>query len=188
MIEAAADLVSDHPVHQEVAAIQRWWLTLDRDPTTYLRDVEAVAALGRSPSYRAILAYTLFRVGDVPGAATALDSVFDGPRLVIEPDGSLPTAVAGIAEVAVWLGDADRWQVVYDILQPYSGQMLIAPGQAFVLGAADRFIGLLAAALGRPDEAIEAFAAAVEMERRMGFGRLTSATEAAAVAAGVRLP
>ncbi len=187
MIEAAADLVSDHPVHQEVAAIQRWWLTLDRDPTTYLNDVEAVAALGRSPAYRAILAYTLFRADDAHGAATALDTVFDGTRLVLEPDGSFPTAAAGIAEVVVWLRDADRCQVVYDVLRPYAGQMLIAPGQAFVLGAADRFIGLLAAALGRPDEAIAAFDAAVEMERRMGFGRLASATEAAAAAVGVRL-
>jgi hypothetical protein len=187
MIDGAADLVLDHPVHQEVAAIQRWWLHLDEHPDRYLADLRAVAELGRSPAYAAILAYTLLRCDDPDGAQVALDSMFVDGRFVVAGDSSYPTAVAGMSEVAVWLGSLDHVDEFVDRLTPYSGQILVAPGHAFVLGAADRFLGQLAMATGRSGEGTEALTRAHAIERRLGFRQPLAATRAVARSLGVSL-
>lgn len=180
MIEAAAKVTVDHPVHQEVAHIQRWWLDLDDNPAKLLDNLTAFAGRGRSPAYLAMLMYTMLRVGDRSGATEVLDILLRSSESPLQRDGAYPTALAGLAETAVLVEATDYLSPLRDMLSPFAGEMLVGPGQSFIMGSADRFLGMLSAALGEGEQAIAALRKAEQTERRLGFSRLARATTEAA--------
>jgi DNA-binding CsgD family transcriptional regulator len=72
-----------------------------------------------------------------------------------------------LADAARAVGDAATAALVYPELLPLAGvNVMIGHGVA-CYGSADRYLGMLAATLGRTDEAEERFLAAAELERSM---------------------
>jgi DNA-binding SARP family transcriptional activator/DNA-binding CsgD family transcriptional regulator len=66
------------------------------------------------------------------------------------------------------IGDEELAALVYPELAPFAGtNIMIGSGVAFC-GAADRYLGMLAATLGDTERANHHFAAALELDRRMG--------------------
>jgi DNA-binding SARP family transcriptional activator/DNA-binding CsgD family transcriptional regulator len=65
-------------------------------------------------------------------------------------------------------GDEDLAALVYPELVPFAGTNLIIGGGVVFYGAADRYLGMLTATLGLAERAEAHFAAAIDLNRRMG--------------------
>jgi hypothetical protein len=63
---------------------------------------------------------------------------------------------------------------LYHLLLPFSGQLLVVAWGAYCPGAADRYLGGLAAMTGRHDEIDERFSAALKLEGGMRTAALTA--------------
>jgi DNA-binding NarL/FixJ family response regulator len=73
-----------------------------------------------------------------------------------------------LADAARAVGDVETAAAVYAELSPLGGLSVMIGHGVALYGAADRYLGMLAATLGRTDEAEERFLAAAALERRMG--------------------
>jgi tetratricopeptide (TPR) repeat protein len=78
------------------------------------------------------------------------------------------STLAYLSEVCAALHDGARAVQLYPLLLPFAGQNAVAGFATASFGAVDRFLGLLAAALARWQEAEHHFAAALAMNSRMG--------------------
>ena len=72
-----------------------------------------------------------------------------------------------LAEVCARLADAERAERLYERLLPYRDLAIIAPIATVCCGSAGRFLGMLAAALGKWAAAEEHFQAALDMDERL---------------------
>lgn len=93
----------------------------------------------------------------------ALDDFAAVPR-----DGLWVTCLAYLAEVCAVLGDARRARELYRHLLPYAGHNVVAGTTVACYGAADRYLGLLAATGGEPEAAAGHLEAAIALHRRTG--------------------
>jgi DNA-binding CsgD family transcriptional regulator len=73
-----------------------------------------------------------------------------------------------LSEVCAFLGDARRAATLYQHLLPHDGYTLVIGPTAACYGAAAYYLGLLAATMGRWEEAQGHFAYALAMNARMG--------------------
>jgi len=104
------------------------------------------------------------------GQAVSLRSDFE--RLVETlrtppPNVYWPVAAALLAQVCAALRDTDRAAILYDLLRPYAGMTISFNGQIACYGAADHFLGLLAATMARWDDAMRHFETALAMNISM---------------------
>jgi DNA-binding CsgD family transcriptional regulator len=102
----------------------------------------------------------------VDATRTVLDDMMAGDapaRAGGRYDGLL---AAFLTEAIVMLGDRGHAEVLYDWLEPRAGTNLLFGYFLMVFGSADRYLGMLADAVGR--EAAPHFEAALEMDTRMG--------------------
>ena len=72
-----------------------------------------------------------------------------------------------LAEATALLGDAERAAVLYERLLPYADRVAVTYSE-ISLGSVARYLGLLAAAIGRPSEAEQHLDAAEKANRRIG--------------------
>jgi class 3 adenylate cyclase len=86
-------------------------------------------------------------------------------------------SLAYLAEVASFLGDARRAETLYALLLP-SARLNVAISPVAAWGACARYLGLLAATLGRSDEAARHFEDALAMNVRMGMRQASAHTQA----------
>ena len=71
--------------------------------------------------------------------------------------------------VAYRLGDAERAELLYGLFQPYEGQVLrVSRAGGGCMWPVSHHLGLLAATMGRWDDALRHFDAAIALEERMG--------------------
>ena len=75
--------------------------------------------------------------------------------------------VANCAAVAAHLGDTARAGRLYELMSPYAGQLVTLSSLAYC-GSVDHYLGLLAAALGRHQEAASHYQAAAILHRQVG--------------------
>ena len=88
------------------------------------------------------------------------------------------TTVSFLAETCAALADAARAAALYDLLRPFAGRnVILAPMLA--LGAADHYLGLLAATFGRWDHAARHFRDAVALNARIGTRQWLARTQLA---------
>ena len=66
------------------------------------------------------------------------------------------------------IGDENVAALIYPELLPFAGMNLVIGGGVVFYGAADRYLGMLAATSGQTERADGHFAAALELDRRMG--------------------
>ena len=76
--------------------------------------------------------------------------------------------LAAAATVCAEVGSAVQREWLYDQLAPHAGTHVVVGGCAAYHGAVDHLLGRLAAAQGRPDQAVQHFTAAIEMHDRLG--------------------
>ena len=116
------------------------------------------------PAWRAGAALALIESGrEGEARELALAEDFESVRW----DDTWPIAMIGWAEACSRLRVLDRAAELYELLAPFCGQLGSAAGIT-VIGSTDWALGTLAATLERYDEAEGHFAAAVEIETRLG--------------------
>lgn len=152
-----------------VIAIHRFWMLLVRGDTDGLRahTPEILRAMRRMPEpaqhHALVHAVVHARSGDAARAREALAGIGDGLRMLA------PMMLATIADVALRADDAARFPDLLARLAPARGRNAAWGPFGFVCGPPyDAIVGSLAARLGRRDEAIASFDAALELTRRSG--------------------
>jgi tetratricopeptide (TPR) repeat protein len=90
-------------------------------------------------------------------------------------DVAWPAILSWLAEVCARLRDPNHAPDLYEQLLPHRGH-LVTIGGPVCLGAADRFLGMLAATLGRLDDADAHYRTALELEDRMKARPLAART------------
>jgi DNA-binding SARP family transcriptional activator len=106
--------------------------------------------------------------------ATVAAGVTGGPRGLV-----WSATLAALAEVSFRLGDTQHTQDLRTALAPYTGQLIVAGLGLLCLGAADRYLAMLAAASGRQADAERLFDAALALEESVGSAPLASRTRVA---------
>jgi DNA-binding SARP family transcriptional activator len=81
-----------------------------------------------------------------------------------------------IAEILAELGDARGSHDLYELLEPYSGQFVVAGWGVACSGSVDHFLGILANTFGDPDLAVRHFDAAIEQESELQASALLADT------------
>jgi uncharacterized protein HemY len=88
----------------------------------------------------------------------------------LELDSQYSTTLCYLAEVATRLGDEARCEKLYKLLLPYRDLTITADVTTVCIGVADRYLGLLASALGDWEIAEAHFRDAIALEERMRAG------------------
>jgi len=142
----------------ERGSLGRWErplrIALARDPDSwwFLRSWQALCALERDDHGKARGFLDELAAGDFA------DLAFEPTWLHI---------VANCATVAAAIGDGPRATRLFELMAPYAGQIVTLSSLAYC-GSVDHYLGLLAAALGRHDEADGHFAAAAVIHHQVG--------------------
>jgi class 3 adenylate cyclase len=131
------------------------------------------------PAIQSGLAYVYAELGRADEARRYFERAAANDFLDFPPDATWTVAMTNLADTAAFIGDERRAAQLYDLLSPYAGRnIVLGPGGA-CLGPADHFLGILAATMGRPDDAAAHFEAGLAMSRAMGGRPLVARTEAA---------
>jgi DNA-binding CsgD family transcriptional regulator len=141
--------------------------------------------VGRLPDLAVVRSYVALlysELGRHDEARDELERLAAGDFAAITLFEGWPVTLVNLAEVCAALGDSARAAVLLDLLRPLAGRcVMVGMCMAFV-GAASHYLGLLAATLGRWDEASEHFASALVQNAGMG-ARPCAARTAVAYAA-----
>ncbi len=162
---APAEVVTA-PLYYEA---QRWVIKREQG---YLADVEPsvrrrVEAHPERPGWRAVLAMLLMERGRTEEASQELRRLAGEDFANLPPDGDWLTSVVLVAELSAGLGDLDRAARAYELLLPHAGVNIVAGQGVLCLGSAARYIGKLASALGRHEEASRHFERALEANMKL---------------------
>jgi tetratricopeptide (TPR) repeat protein len=120
-----------------------------------------------APVWRAALALVAALAGRSADAQEALDWLARDDFGRVPRDFAWLAGLALLAEVCSILGDQSRATVLYRLLQPFAHRNVMA-GDRTCWGAAAHYLGILAATIGRFDEAEQWLQRALDMNRRMG--------------------
>jgi pentatricopeptide repeat protein len=127
-------------------------------------------ALITHPGYRSIrcmLLSTLCELGRIDEAWALFEQLAAGGFAAFPKDNEWLFALTLLAEAAAALEERDDALILYEQLGPYAG--LVGLGASEVsTGSVTRALGLLAAVIGRPEEAARHFEDAIEQAGRMG--------------------
>lgn len=86
----------------------------------------------------------------------------------IPQDALWVVCIVYLAEVCAFLGDVSRADTLYRFLLRYDGHNVVVGGGVAYLGAASRYLGMLACTMSHWDKAERHFQGALEMDARMG--------------------
>jgi DNA-binding SARP family transcriptional activator/tetratricopeptide (TPR) repeat protein len=116
------------------------------------------------PVFRCVLAHIHAHTGRAGEAREALAELVQG----LPFDQEWLYGMSLLAEAAALIDDADAAAVLYDALLPWAGLNAVDVAEG-CRGSVARYVGLLAATLGRREEAAEHFRRAIGENERMGF-------------------
>jgi tetratricopeptide (TPR) repeat protein len=119
-----------------------------------------------SSSWKPGLALMYTELGLTDKARTVFEELAVNEFAGIQQDGVWAASVTFLVEVCASLGDSARAEVLYRVLSPYAGYAVVASDWAS-FGAASRFLGQLAATMGRWEEAESHFDQALAINARM---------------------
>ena len=128
-------------------------------------------ALARHPGFvlRALLMMVVASSGRLDEAREEFDRLATNRFAALPRDTNFFISLLAVVVVAYGLGDGDRATVLYQLLQPYDGQVLrFSRVGGGCLWTASHHLGLLATTMGRHDLAVAHFEAALQVEERMG--------------------
>lgn len=160
----------DHPNVAAVFHTQQAHLLLLQGRLTELaaRLQRRIEVSARDFTARSMMALLHVHDRDLGPARRLLDELARDDFDAIPRDALWLMVVAQLAEVAAELEDLDRAAVLYEMLLPQEHRILGVGTNLVSLGHAARYLGLLAATLGRRDEALERLGVAAREHERMG--------------------
>jgi DNA-binding SARP family transcriptional activator len=129
---------------------------------------ELVKSNSARPAWRAGLATLLYETGR-PDEARAEFELLAAERFADIPhDGDWMIAMTLLADVATELADAERAQLLHELLLPYRGANVVIGIAAVCLGSTERYLGRLATTLGDQAMAVEHLEAAIRANTALG--------------------
>ncbi len=120
-----------------------------------------------SSSWKPGLALMYAELGLMDKARTVFEELAANEFMGIQQDALWAASITFLVEVCATLGERDRAEVLYRLLSPYATYAVVA-GEWASFGAGSRFLGQLAATMGRWQEAESHFDQALAMNERMG--------------------
>ena len=159
------------PGRDEVSAARMHRFLIRREQR---RVAEEEATIRRSvddfpwyPLFRAALACLLLDLDKVAEARHVLEGLAANEFAALNRDNEWLLGMSLASEACARLGDVQAAATLYEQLAPFAGRHAIGHAEGSV-GAVDRYLGLLAATLGRLDDAAQHLAAAIDLNERMG--------------------
>jgi DNA-binding CsgD family transcriptional regulator/tetratricopeptide (TPR) repeat protein len=152
-----------------VFGIQMFGIRREQGRLAELAEVTRLLAASGRPggTWRPALAAVLAELGMDEEARRELEQIrregFDGLRASL-----WIASLTYMADACAAVGDAELAALVYAELAPLAGGNVVIGHGVSCYGAADRYLGLLAATLGDSDRAIEHFEQALAFNRAMG--------------------
>jgi class 3 adenylate cyclase len=119
------------------------------------------------PTWKPGFAIVACELGHRKSAQRMLDELA-GSGFAMAADAKRSTTLAYLAEVCATLEDRTGAERLYALLTPYDGKTITAGVTTVCLGAADRYLGLLATLLESWEAAEDHFEAALDLDGRMG--------------------
>ncbi len=119
------------------------------------------------PVHRAALACLLAEIGQVAEARETFETLARDDFTMLYRDSEWLLGICLASDADALLGDEAAAAVLYRQLEPFAGRHAIGHAEGSV-GAVDRYLGLLAATLGRLDDAERHLTAAIEVNEGMG--------------------
>lgn len=169
------------PLRDETSASRMHLFLLRREQS---RLAEAEAAVRASvedfpwyPLHRAALACLLLDLDREGEARAVFNDLAQNQFRAMYPDNEWLLGVSLASEACYLLGDADAAAVLYEQLTPFAGRHAVGFAEGS-LGAVDRYLGLLAATLGRLDDADRHLTAAIRLNELMGARPWTAHSQA----------
>lgn len=142
--------------------------------------LEAVARLGKEgATWRPALAVLRAELGRLEEAAADVRHLVADNLQAVPRDSLWWGALSYLADASVAVGDRDGAAVIHRELLPYQGLVVQVGNFLAAHGAVDRYLAILAAFLGRPDDAVVAFEAALRLETRAAMPAWIVQTQAA---------
>ena len=117
---------------------------------------------------RAALAWIYTLMGRTDDARENFEIVAANDFADLPRDTTWLLSLMMLAHTACALGDRGRAKILYDLFAPYNSRTIVAGPAIVCLGSASRYLGLLAATIGRRRDAARHFTEAIEMHDRMG--------------------
>lgn len=138
-----------------------------------VREWAASIPVARFATAAARLAWLLWATGREAEARSAVEGFVSHPLEELAPWGpDILFAISMISELLAAMRECTVSETAvtcfYDRLRPHAGSLVVVGGAVLCWGLADRPLGLLAAHLGRIDDAADHFEAALEGHRRLG--------------------
>jgi tetratricopeptide (TPR) repeat protein len=118
---------------------------------------------GKDGAWQPGLALMLAEIGELDEARAEFEKLATDSFRSVPRDALWETCLAYLAEVCAELGDTARARQLYDMLLPYANLNVLV-GVDFHLGAADRYLGMLAGVLGDWPRAEVHFEAALRQD------------------------
>ena len=119
------------------------------------------------PVFRCVRIHLLGKLGRSEEALLDLEDLARGSFSALPFDQEWLFAMSFLAETAAALADTESAAVLYDLLVPWSGQNAVNVAEG-MRGSVSRYLGLLAAAMGRWSEAASHFEEGMALNERMG--------------------
>jgi tetratricopeptide (TPR) repeat protein len=135
----------------------------------------AVRAFPQAVIFSAALALVEAELGRLDEARDHVERVL--AEVGAEPyDAAIPASLAFALEAAVLVGACTEAAALASRVEEFAGQLLVLTDGVAPIGAADRFLGMAAAATGRFDEAEGLYRSAMALEAAIGGAPLLART------------
>jgi DNA-binding SARP family transcriptional activator/RecA/RadA recombinase len=180
LVRAARDL-GEGPQSWNAAVTYRLQLYVLRREQGRLAEIEDLvrASAGEYPTYlilRCVLVHVLCETGSEDEARSALAELARDRFASLPFDEEWLVSAGLLADAASALGEVEHAEVLYELLAPYADRIAISYPEVST-GAVARNLGVLAASIGRGDQARRHFAAAIALHRRIGARTWLARTE-----------
>jgi hypothetical protein len=162
-----------------LTGVQRWWLLIETGRAVEQADLIAgladeVAELGTTGAVSLALADAV--AGRKAAARRRLEGLGSKGLAATPPDSEWAALLAQVADLVALLEVSPAAAWAYDALLPHRGRFAVEGIGAYCHGSLERHLGLLAAKLGRAEDARAHFDAALEANRRAGAELLVART------------
>ncbi len=118
-------------------------------------------------AYRCALGWIHGETGRTEEARNEFDELATHSFADLPQDGIWLISIYLLTELCGHLGDAERAKLLYDILLPYAGRNILTGNPALCTGSASRQLGMMAAVMGRYDDAERHFDDALAFDQKM---------------------
>jgi AAA ATPase domain len=162
-----------------LTGVQRWWLLIETGRSVEQADLLArladqVEDLGATGAVSLALGDAV--AGHKAVARRRLEGLGRNGLAAATPDSEWAALLAQVADLVALLGGSSVAAWAYDALLPHRNRFAVEGIGAYCHGSLERHLGLLAASLGRTQDARAHFAAALELNRQSGAELLVART------------